>query len=52
MSTILDILPTADDLRSLQKSWVELKAEGRTRMSIENGDLKEKDLLGIPKKGT
>jgi DNA modification methylase len=36
------------DSDDLQKTWVELKAEGRTRMSIENGDLKEKDLLGIP----
>jgi len=36
------------DSADLRKSWVDLKAEGRTRMSIENGDLKEKDLVGIP----
>jgi DNA modification methylase len=32
----------------LSKSWSELKAEGRTRMSIQDGDLKEKDLIGVP----
>jgi DNA modification methylase len=35
----------SDDLR---KSWVELRAEGRTRMSCFDGGLKEKDLIGIP----
>lgn len=32
----------------LSKSWAELTTEGRTRLSIENGDMKEKDLVGIP----
>ena len=34
----------------LSKSWVDLKAEGRTRMSLQGGEysLKEKDLVGIP----
>lgn len=36
------------DSDDLQKSWSELKAEGRTRMSIEDGDMKEKNLVGIP----
>ena len=32
----------------LSKSWAELTQEGRTRLSINNGDMKEKDLVGIP----
>lgn len=32
----------------LSKSWRENAADGRARMSINDGDLKEKDLLGIP----
>jgi DNA modification methylase len=29
-------------------SWADMTREGRTHLSIENGDLKEKDLVGIP----
>ena len=36
------------DSPDLQKSWVELKAEGRTRMSLTENGLKDKDLVGIP----
>jgi DNA modification methylase len=32
----------------LSKSWREQAADGRARMSIEDGTLKEKDLCGIP----
>jgi DNA modification methylase len=32
----------------LGTSWRDHAADGRARMSIQNGDLKEKDLIGIP----
>jgi DNA modification methylase len=32
----------------LSKSWAELTQEGRTRLSINDGVMKEKDLCGIP----
>jgi DNA modification methylase len=31
-----------------EPSWAELTKLGRTRLSINNGDLKEKDMMGIP----
>lgn len=31
-----------------EPSWAELTKIGRTRLSINNGDLKEKDMMGIP----
>jgi DNA modification methylase len=36
------------DSTDLQKSWKQLSGEGRTRMSLSEGGLKEKDLVGIP----
>jgi DNA modification methylase len=32
----------------LSKSWAELAEEGRARLAIDDGELKEKDLVGIP----
>jgi len=36
------------DSDSLRESWAEKRARGAARMSIKDGDLKEKDLIGVP----